>query len=453
MSDCRRIVVTRCSIARRGSLTRLLSQPTYKGKWQPGTIAQGMVPGRRKYRKKRLKGNDSKGETHVGHADPNCHPGTIASRIGTDAGRLQGHRRAQPEAAAGIRRTLQGRWTAAGRPAASHPDLHGLHGQDAGRPQPARSGADGALAAIPEAVAGHRPAHDGPAGRAGGRAGQGRQALQRSGLEGRGRLRLSQAVLPADRALAAAHRQGGRGRRRQDRPEGRLLHATVHRRAVAFQLRADQSAGRQGHGRVQGREPGEGPAEPADRPRARQGQARDPPDRHEGLQGRRERRHLARQGRLPERADPAHPVRADDRRGLHDAAADRAAVDQQVLHPRPQARELVHQMGDRAGLHGVRDLLGQSRRAADQAGLRGLHEARPPGRARRHREGDRPAPGIGDRLLHRRHADGRDAGLHGGARRRPDRRLHLLHRAGRLHANRASSASSSTRTSSPASRR
>ena len=43
----------------------------------------------------------------------------------------------------------------------------------------------------------------------------------------------------------------------------------------------------QGHGREQGRESGEGPAEPADRSRARQGQARHQPDRHEGLQGRR----------------------------------------------------------------------------------------------------------------------------------------------------------------------
>ena len=35
-------------------------------------------------------------------------------------------------------------------------------------------------------------------------------------------------------------------------------------------------------------------------------------------------------------ADAAHPVRADDRAGLRSAAADRAALDQQVLHPRPQ---------------------------------------------------------------------------------------------------------------------
>ena len=56
-------------------------------------------------------------------------------------------------------------------------------------------------------------------------------------------VRLPQAVLPADRALAAGHGQGGRGRRRQDGAEGRVLHAPVHRRDVALQLRHDQPAG------------------------------------------------------------------------------------------------------------------------------------------------------------------------------------------------------------------
>jgi hypothetical protein len=61
-------------------LTRLLSQPTYEREiGSLGRRAQGMVPGRCKYRKKRLKGNDSQGETHVGDADPNDHPGTVAA--------------------------------------------------------------------------------------------------------------------------------------------------------------------------------------------------------------------------------------------------------------------------------------------------------------------------------------------------------------------------------------
>ena len=51
----------------------------------------------------------------------------------------------------------------------------------------------------------------------------------------------------------------------------------------------------------------------------------------------------------------------DDRDGDEAAAADRAAVDQQVLHSRPDAGEVFHQMVRRPGADGVRDLLGQSR--------------------------------------------------------------------------------------------
>ena len=101
----------------------------------------------------------------------------------------------------------------------------------------------------------------------------------------------------------------------------------------------------------------------ARRPRARQGRPQDQHDRRGGLRGRRERRHLARQGGLPERADAADPVRADHRAGPQAAAADRAALDQQVLHPGPEAEEQLHQMVRRPGLHGVRDLLGQPARA------------------------------------------------------------------------------------------
>ena len=66
-----------------------------------------------------------------------------------------------------------------------------------------------------------------------------------------------------------------------------------------------------------------------------------------GVQARRQPRGDARQGDLPQRADRAHPVRADDARGLQAAAADRAAVDQQVLHSRPQSGEILHPLGGR----------------------------------------------------------------------------------------------------------
>ncbi len=51
---------------------------------------------------------------------------------------------------------------------------------------------------------------------------------------------------------------------------------------------------------------------------------------------------------------------AVDREGAQAAAADRAAVDQQVLRARPLAGKILHQMVRRPGRHGVRDLLGQS---------------------------------------------------------------------------------------------
>ena len=67
------------------------------------------------------------------------------------------------------------------------------------------------------------------------------------------------------------------------------------------------------------------------------------------------------QGRLPERAVRADPIRADDQDGLRDAAADLPAVDQQVLHPRSAAEELLRALGGRARLHRVHGVVGQSR--------------------------------------------------------------------------------------------
>ena len=116
------------------------------------------------------------------------------------------------------------------------------------------------------------------------------------------------------------------------------------------------------------------------------------------------------QGDLPERADAAHPVHADHRDGAAHAAADRAALDQQVLHSRSQAGKILHQMVRRPGHHRVRDLLGQSRQGARQEDLRRLHEARPAHRDGRHRKGDGRDEGPHRRLLRRRHPARLDAG-------------------------------------------
>src|SRR5262245_23819387 len=92
-----------------------------------------------------------------------------------------------------------------------------------------------------------------------------------------------------------------------------------------------------------------------------------------------------RKGRVPERAHAAHPVRAADADGLPPPAPDRAALDQQVLHPRPAPEELIHPLGRGTGAHGVRDLVGESRSEPRRDELRGLHDARRRRRARRDR--------------------------------------------------------------------
>ncbi len=134
------------------------------------------------------------------------------------------------------------------------------------------------------------------------------------------------------------------------------------------------------------------------------------------------------------------------RDGAQAAAADRAALDQQVLHPRPAAQEQLHQVRRRPGLHRLRDLLGQSRRGAQPQDLRGLHGGGPARGARRHRAGDRRDGRQRDRLLPRRHAagrrrwpimaakkDNRDQGgdlLHHAARLQRSGRARRVHRRG-----------------------
>ncbi len=237
--------------------------------------------------------------------------------------------------------------------------------------------------------------------------------LQGRGLEGERGLRLHQAVLPAERPLRAGR---GRPRRRagpQDGAEGRLLLAPVHRRDEPEQLPADQPRGAAQDRGDRGREPAARAEQPAGRPGARPGQAVDQDDGHGRVQAGREHRRLARQGGVPERADAADPVRADDGDGAEAAAADRAALDQQVLHPGPAAQEQPGALGGGAGAHRVHDQLGQPGRDAGRQGLRGLHDGGRLRRAGRDRAGDRRAGGQRDRLLPGRHAAGQHAGLHG----------------------------------------
>ena len=79
--------------------------------------------------------------------------------------------------------------------------------------------------------------------------------------------------------------------------------------------------------------------------RRRARQSAHPPVRRDEVHARRQSRRDARQGDLSQRTDRAHPIRADDAERLQAAAADRAAVDQQVLRARPQSGKILHPLG------------------------------------------------------------------------------------------------------------
>ena len=97
---------------------------------------------------------------------------------------------------------------------------------------------------------------------------------------------------------------------RQDAAEARVLHPPVRRDDGAVELRRHQSRGAAPDARDPRREPAARPQEHAGGPRSRQGQARDPDDRPGRVRGRPQHRHHPGQGRVPDRAHAADPVRA-----------------------------------------------------------------------------------------------------------------------------------------------
>ena len=252
----------------------------------------------------------------------------------------------------------------------------------AGRSQQGHRDAERAPARLPAARRRHGAAHGRGRGAAGGGARGRRQPLQRPGVEPQPLLRLLEAGLSHHHALArpGAGRDGGS--RRAHAPARRVLLEAAGKRAVAHQLPHDQPRRAARDARLQRPQPRARHGQPHARPGEVGRRPQHQPDRRGGLRGRPQHRHLARQGRVPERAHPADPVRAEHRERARDAAADRAALDQQVLHPRPRAAEVVHPLHGRQGLHGVRGVLGQPGRAPQGQDLRGVHDRRP---ARRHR--------------------------------------------------------------------
>ena len=107
---------------------------------------------------------------------------------------------------------------------------------------------------------------------------------------------------------------------------------------------------------------------------------------HEHVRGRPQSRRHRGQRRVRERDVPAHRVQAAHRRGARAAAADGAAVHQQVLHPRPAARQLVRAPCRQARPPHLRHELAQSRREPAHRDLGRLRRA---GRDTRHRRGAR----------------------------------------------------------------
>ena len=132
-------------------------------------------------------------------------------------------------------------------------------------------------------------------------------------------------------------------------------------------------------------------------------------------------------------SDAADPVLAGHGERAAHAAADRAALDQQVLHPRSEAGKILHQMVRRSGHHRVRDLVGQSGQGASQEDVGRLYEGRPARRDGRHREGDRRDEGARRRLLRRRHHARFHAGVSCGKSPAARDLGDLLCGPGRLH--------------------
>jgi|GEM_PF-4310616 len=249
-------------------------------------------------------------------------------------------------------------------------------GQRADAPEPA---ARARLAAAERIPAGSREDLERRAGAARPGAAHRGPALQRAGLGGKPGRVVRGGDVPAQRPHDAAAGRRGAGRR-EDPPAHPLRGAAVDRGERAEQLPRLQPGGAAQGAGDPGREPDAGHAAPAARPQARAPVA----DRRERLRGGPQRGHHRGQRDLREPAVPADRVQTADGQGVRAAAADRAAVHQQVLHPRPAAGQLLRAPCAGAGAAGVPGQLAQCRREPRAGRLGRVHRGRrDPGHPRR----------------------------------------------------------------------
>ena len=134
-----------------------------------------------------------------------------------------------------------------------------------------------------------------------------------------------------------------------ERERLRFVARRVAGRAQPVQLPVHQPGRDRAHAGVERGKPRGGAQQPARGPVEGADDAR----RAGRVRGRAQPRHRAGTGDPPHPAVRADPVLADDRHGAGDPAGHLPAVDQPVLHPRPDPGEELHSLGDRPGHHRV----------------------------------------------------------------------------------------------------
>ena len=206
-----------------------------------------------------------------------------------------------------------------------------------------------------------------------------RHALRRPGLVGRGAVGPAQAVVPVLHPPHPGRAVRDAGAVGQGAAPRRVLVAQVAQRHGAHQFLLQQP----GRGAQGAREPRR---EPAARLRGVHGGHAGRHGAHDqprALPGRREPRHHARRGGVPQPPDRADPLRAGRAAGQAHAGGDRHALDQQVLRARPDAEEEHDPLPARARLRRLHHQLEEPRRGHGRDALRRLPgRGRAPGGAR-----------------------------------------------------------------------